>query len=1248
MYVTRALVVVGTCVAVLVGGGVGAAAVPPTPAPTGGSDGPAKSAVSVSKPEAATEAEALDQARFTGERVEVLSARTEWDSVYAEPSGEFTWESTTNARRTRLGSLDGEWRSIDTTLQLSQEGLRPVAPVYEMVFSRGGVEPLARIRDGEHEFVMTWPSALPEPVLSGDQAIYTGVLPGVDLVVGPTEDGTGFSEVLVVHSPEAAANPALAELSLGFEVSSGLDVAEVDGGGFVVSAADDAEVFTSAAPVMWDSSGDAAVGGFGVLEGDHPGGSSRELSQPLEGDRVVPVGLSVAAKRLSLIPDAAMLSGAETSWPVYIDPTVSASRNEWTMIQSCCTSADYKFTGDNGVGLCDVNVVSSCNYVNKKRLVWEFGFPSAARGAKVTKAELAAYQTHAYDCDTGSVRAYRVNSISSSTNWSSHHAHWDNTDLMLDSVNETRKSGCPLGPGWTRWDVTAGAQLAADNSWSTLTLGVRAANETSMAASWKRFRYDATLSITYNSYPNKPTRPSLNSSVTYGSGPNDYIVRDLTPTLYSTVSDPDSGQTVRGRFEVFQGSTKKWSGETSLFASGTKVSITVPSGKLAENILYTVKVWAKDSGGLVSKSSSDTIQFKIDVTPPNAKPGVTPVAGQPGVYVENEWAGGVGRLGKFTFTNGGVSDVKSYKYSFNSDGLGSSINAGTSSGGPATVSFTPTRIGPQTLYVQSVDQVGLTGPVRLYRFNVEFPRAGAWWPFNEGSGTAATDNVAGTVLSLTGTSWVDGPLAEYGIDQTDRALSFSGSTSSHAATSGPLIGTEDSFSVMAWVKAAELPSNYATAVAQDGTTDYGFKLGITSHSSCPSELNGFCWGFWSTNAPVGGGVGRALSTVPVEPDSWVQLTGIYDAAAGQMQLYVCPAGGEPVGSAVKSHTIGWTATGPLRVGLGKTGSSLLYPWKGAVDEVRLYDSVVDLHMLRRACQGDDPGAPNEMPTAAFDVSCEYLTCTFDAARSNDPDGTLTGYQWDFGDGTPAATGATVQHTFNQPGTYTVTLTVTDDRGGQGTTTNQVGGPTVLELGPLGYAQTADHSALDITGAIDIRIDVEPETWTPGERQVLASKGNYYGDLSWALTLSENSSLSFLWSFNGTTNPLHHVLSFPTEGIGRKTVRVTLTSDGAGGAYVDFYIGNSISGPWEHKGRHHRIEPPTIYASNSPLRVGGNPQLWWPEFAGKIYRVQVRNGVGGSLAANPNFTSLWPQQTSFVDSAGRTWTLSADEAEVVFQ
>lgn len=74
-------------------------------------------------------------------------------------------------------------------------------------------------------------------------------------------------------------------------------------------------------------------------------------------------------------------------------------------------------------------------------------------------------------------------------------------------------------------------------------------------------------------------------------------------------------------------------------------------------------------------------------------------------------------------------------------------------------------------------------------------------------------------------------------------------------------------------------------------------------------------------------------------------------------------------------------------------------------------------------------APDQAPIAAFDASADDAVATFDAAAASDPDGTVAGYAWDFGDG-QTATGSQpiVTHSYAQPGIYTATLTVTDDEG----------------------------------------------------------------------------------------------------------------------------------------------------------------------------------------------------------------------------
>lgn len=79
-------------------------------------------------------------------------------------------------------------------------------------------------------------------------------------------------------------------------------------------------------------------------------------------------------------------------------------------------------------------------------------------------------------------------------------------------------------------------------------------------------------------------------------------------------------------------------------------------------------------------------------------------------------------------------------------------------------------------------------------------------------------------------------------------------------------------------------------------------------------------------------------------------------------------------------------------------------------------------------------AGNQAPTAVFNPpSCTGLTCTMSGVGSSDPNAgdTLT-YSWEFGAGTSPRTGAQVSHVFSSPGTYTVTLTVTDGWGKAGT------------------------------------------------------------------------------------------------------------------------------------------------------------------------------------------------------------------------
>ena len=83
--------------------------------------------------------------------------------------------------------------------------------------------------------------------------------------------------------------------------------------------------------------------------------------------------------------------------------------------------------------------------------------------------------------------------------------------------------------------------------------------------------------------------------------------------------------------------------------------------------------------------------------------------------------------------------------------------------------------------------------------------------------------------------------------------------------------------------------------------------------------------------------------------------------------------------------------------------------------------------------GSEPGqlgiVPNQGPKATFTSTTSGLKVTLNAAASSDSDGKVVKYVWRFGDGKSQTTGkATTSHTYSKAGSYTVTLTVTDNEG----------------------------------------------------------------------------------------------------------------------------------------------------------------------------------------------------------------------------
>ena len=125
-----------------------------------------------------------------------------------------------------------------------------------------------------------------------------------------------------------------------------------------------------------------------------------------------------------------------------------------------------------------------------------------------------------------------------------------------------------------------------------------------------------------------------------------------------------------------------------------------------------------------------------------------------------------------------------------------------------------------------------------------------------------------------------------------------------------------------------------------------------------------------------------------------------------------------------------------------------------------------------------PGTP-QPPWPSFTATPSSVfvgqTVSFNASASKDPDATITDYKWDLeGKGTFATdtgTTPTLTHVYTTPGTYTVTLKLTDSKGMTETTQRTVNVANTAEaaiaasMNPVGVNQTDTFSAAGSTDVV---------------------------------------------------------------------------------------------------------------------------------------------------------------------------------------
>jgi hypothetical protein len=439
-----------------------------------------------------------------------------------------------------------------------------------------------------------------------------------------------------------------------------------------------------------------------------------------------------------LLTPPALLTGADTVFPVFVDPTwssIPSVRAGYASVAASYPNSNYWYnTGDPNSDNLQVGDTGSW----RAHTLLNFPIDASLAGANIHDAQLNMYNLYSYSCTKTATAVYApvVTLTQSNATWNS---WFGSSPVPLGAAidqpvfaNGYNSSCAGANQGF---NITAGVASAVSAGRTTQTFVLTGVNETSDPNSWKKFSLSSiNMSITYNHRPTPPQGLSTSPATSCPGAPT--TVGDGPVALYATANDVDNNVNLSVAYQLWRTS------DQATVPTGT---VTVPPGSVA-NLTVPEATLKNASGGAVTQfswrvqssddqpSTSDwsaVCSFNFDPTrtgPPQVNapgPGSATIATALTVAVTHPVSGTL---------------PTSYLYQLNG-GVPGSVTADGS--GNASITITPTRF-TNTLTVTSRSAGGNIGDVASVVFNAN---AAADAADGDLTGDGFADLVAGGVGS---------------------------------------------------------------------------------------------------------------------------------------------------------------------------------------------------------------------------------------------------------------------------------------------------------------------------------------------------------------------------------------------------------------------------------------------------------------------------------------------------------------------